>query len=138
MTAADLRALARRVCDEPPSRELDRDIARILVPADAEDVARSSYGWSYRVFGPSGWDEEWVDAKPYTTSLDAAASLMPEGWRNVSIELGCGEQEDRCCCMVYDENQHIVAAPHAPTEAQARTAAALLAMAADLEARDDQ
>ncbi len=43
-----------------PDRELDAEIARFLILAGAEDIARSRYGWSY-----------------FTASLDAAVTLYP-------------------------------------------------------------
>jgi hypothetical protein len=80
---ATLLALAER-CEQAagPDRELDKDISRVLLPAAAEGITRSRYGWSYRVFGPSGWDDEWLETLPYTASLDAAVTLVPEwcGW----------------------------------------------------------
>jgi hypothetical protein len=58
---ATLLALAER-CEQAagPDRELDAEIARFLVLAGAEDIARSRYGWSY-----------------FTASLDAAVTLVP-------------------------------------------------------------
>ena len=79
---ATLEALLARVLEgEGPDRELDAEIARMQLPPDADAVTRSRHGWSYRVFGPDGWDDEWLENKPYTASLDAALTLMPEGWR---------------------------------------------------------
>jgi hypothetical protein len=76
-----LLALAER-CEQAagPDKELDRDISRVLLPAAAGNITRSRYGWSYRVFGPSGWgDFEWLENLPFTASLDAAVTLVPEG-----------------------------------------------------------
>ena len=75
-----LLALAER-CEQAagPDRELDQEISRVLLPATAEGITRSRYGWSYRVFGPSGWDDEWIETLPFTASLDAAVTLVPEG-----------------------------------------------------------
>ena len=78
---ATLQALLNRVLEgEGPDRELDSDITRMLLPHDADAVTRSRYGWSYSVFGPDGWDDEWLENKSYTTSLDAALTLVPEGY----------------------------------------------------------
>jgi hypothetical protein len=76
-----LLALAER-CEQAvgPDRELDQDISRVLLPAEAEGITRSRYGWSYRVFGPSGWgDFKWLENLPFSASLDAAVTLVPEG-----------------------------------------------------------
>lgn len=81
---ATLEALLARVLEgEGPDRELDAEIARMLLPSDADAVTRSRYGWSYRVFGPDGWDDEWLENKPYTASLDATLTLVPEGWHSL-------------------------------------------------------
>lgn len=78
---ATLQAMLNRVLEgEGPDRELDAEIARLLLPPDADAVTRSRHGWSYRVFGPDGWDDEWLENKPYTESLDAALTLVPKGW----------------------------------------------------------
>lgn len=76
-TRADLLALADRVEREEPSRELDARIAKAIGwtqndPRDADDWA----GWTDparpgRIFIPRHW----------TSSLDAAASLCPAGWK---------------------------------------------------------
>jgi hypothetical protein len=60
---ATLLALADR-CEQAagPDRGIDAEIARFLILAGAEDIARSRYGWSY-----------------FTASLDAAVTLVPEG-----------------------------------------------------------
>lgn len=111
MTTDNLLALALRVEREEPSDELHWCIQEAVHP-------------------------EWrrTTAEPYTTSLDAAASLMPPGW------------------VVNDVNQSIhgfwyirlwpadpsaigMSEGNAPTEPRARTAAALRARAQ--EARDD-
>ena len=83
---ATLEALLARVLEgEGPDRELDAEIARLLLPPDADAVTRSRHGWSYRVFGPDGWDDEWLENKPHTASLDAALTLVPEGyWWQIS------------------------------------------------------
>ena len=77
---ATLESLLARVLEgEGPDLELDAEITRMLLPPDADAVTRSRHGWSYRVFGPDGWDDEWLENKPYTASLDAALTLVPEG-----------------------------------------------------------
>ena len=83
---ATLQALLNRVLEGTgPDRELDAEITRMLLPPDADAVTRSRHGWSYRVFGPDGWDDEWLENKPYTASLDAALTLVPNGyWWQIS------------------------------------------------------
>ena len=76
---ATLLALAER-CEQAagPDRGLDQDITKLLVPRNAEPVHRSRYGWSFIVSG-SGKGFEWLQNQPYTASLDAAVTLVPEG-----------------------------------------------------------
>ena len=142
MTPADLRALAKRACEEKPSRELDDAIAFTRLPSDAEHPTKSIYGWKYRVFGLTGWEDEWLDTKPYTISLDAAASLMPGGWwlhrvGEVRREIVCAGDRHQPLGIFRCEIQHVrggrLQCAEAPTEPQARAAAALLARAADME-----
>jgi hypothetical protein len=86
MSRADLTALIERVeAATGPDRELDAEIARTRLPADADDIARSRGGWSYRVFGPEGWDDEWMEVRPYTGSLNAAATLA-SNWIIVALD----------------------------------------------------
>jgi hypothetical protein len=123
-----LLALAAR-CEQAagPDRELDQDISRVLLPAAAEGIARSRYGWSYRVFGPFGWDDEWLETLPFTRSLDAAVTLVPEGheWlrKNPQTMTVYREPDD-----LKEWAQHIDA--RAATSALALCAAALRARAA--------
>lgn len=75
---ATLEFLAQRVERESPSRELDAEI----------DCAR--YGYIYLGLKDGGYLHDWpaknierstaFQWSRYTSSLDAAASLMPEGW----------------------------------------------------------
>ena len=63
--ADELRALADRCEREEPSLLLDFDIHHAVAARKAESIPSS-----------------------YTTSLDAAVTLVPEGW---SISVGCSE-----------------------------------------------
>lgn len=67
-------------------------------------------------------------AKPFTSSRDAAASLMPEDL-SVNVVTGGMQGELTYVEVFISEDIHWCDA-HAPTEAQARAAAALRAMAA--------
>jgi hypothetical protein len=147
MTPAELRALAKRVCEEQPSQELDCEVA-FAVGWRLKTV--DSVGYWRR--GDFSWTAEMEGIPPaFLTSLDAAASLMPEG---------CGLEVRRywlskSISHAYDQIKHgpgdgvawsVVASwgiagecaviEDCPTEPQARVAAALLALAADTEARD--
>jgi len=70
VTRADLLALAARVeAATGADRELDREIDRALFP---QYWRRSETG---------SWFSNYVHRPPaFTASLDAAASLVPEGW----------------------------------------------------------
>lgn len=125
MTPAELRALAKRVCEEQPSRELDAEIAETL-------------GFPKQICIGDGLitEQRWVpwNLKHYTTSLDAAASLMPEGWRVYAIvDFG---PDGPWVCEVQRDSKPMRVNAEAPTEPAARVAAALLARAADMEASD--
>ena len=78
---ATLLALAER-CEQAagPDRRLDQDITKLLVPNNARHIYRSRRGWSFFV-SDSGKGIEWLENQPYTASLDAAVTLVPEGWR---------------------------------------------------------
>lgn len=119
---ATLLSLADR-CERAsgPDRHLDAEIARVLLPSEATGITRSRYGWSYRVFGPSGWDDEWLETLPFTASLNAAVTLVPEGWTWARYHNGAVE------CVSRD---HSITKACANTSALALCAAALRAMAA--------
>lgn len=128
MNRDDLTALIARVeAARGPDRELDAEIARTLLPHNAEHVARSRSGWSYRVFGPEGWDDEWTETRPYTASLDAAMALVPEGlfWTVAFGQLT--PQEPLGGALISRRDGSDVAQAKATTPALALTAAALRA-----------
>ncbi len=82
MSAATLRALADRCEREEPSRELDVEIALRV-------------GWRRNRNLPNIWMEAtssklFGHPPRYTTSLDAAATLVPEGWCISSLSSTCG------------------------------------------------
>lgn len=149
-TATELRALARRVCEEQPSPELLKDIFRAL--GLAPDTSRpNGYGWCEDDWGwwlLTGEDgripPKRLDPKPWLTSLDAAASLLPLGWRVQQVGMWSAavlRAKGPWQCIVEREETETgplnpcwdTRCDHAPTEAQARTAAALLAHAADCD-----
>jgi hypothetical protein len=73
-----LLALAER-CEQAagPDRVLDAEITKSFIPRDATHVARSRDGWSFII----AQEFEWLENQPYTASLDAAVTLVPDGWR---------------------------------------------------------
>jgi hypothetical protein len=117
---AVLRSLADRVEREPPSRELQEAIATAL-------------GWECGADGQSVfWRDPATDAwqmglPEWLTSIDAAASMMPEGWRVASLFMWPDPKEWRCTMIRSGESECGIA----PTEPQARVAAALRARAAE-------
>lgn len=101
-----LRALAARVVAEAPSRALDAEIAEAI-------------------------SSVWPQDTHYTTSRDAAASAMPEGWlvqlhQNVLWAVGAIPRPFRPEMSVTIE---------APTEPQARAALMLLVRAREMESK---
>lgn len=137
MSADELRALAARVCAEPPSRDLDGLIYMATRPAPQRlpvswkvlpDTGQI-YAWSHPPPHAPGTGGVWARAPEYTTSLDAAASAMPEGWHWGVLDNG----------QAYvTRPEHGRSTVQAATPAAALTAAALLARAADMEARHDR
>jgi hypothetical protein len=119
----ELRSLAKRVCEEAPSRELDLAVSNLAF-SDYDIVTLDENG----VF----WSSEKIPVQIpfYTISLDAAASLMLAWW-DVDVCVFVGHATVRA----FRNSPPLTTTDviRAPTEPQARTAAALLAMAVDLE-----
>ena len=111
MKAADLEALAQRVEREESSVDLDIAVLDAL----------------------TGTEYEPPYYQPFTSSLDAAASLMPPGWYVSGLE--DAYDDSWVSCLLCKKSTGMSAQGTAPTEPRARTAAALRAMA--MEARDE-
>lgn len=81
-TPEALNALADRVEREEPSRELDAAIAQMASIAHrSRRTARGVNKGREWLVDSHGRVEEWRHAPPsYTTSLDAAVTLVPEQW----------------------------------------------------------
>jgi hypothetical protein len=110
--AATLRALIERVEQATGAdRRLDGDIETAL-------------GWP---FAP------WTgDARPFTSSLDAAASLVPDGWSwSVDTHNKAGP------IAICEPARGVFCRSEASTPALALTAAALRARLAEMEAGDE-
>lgn len=147
----DLRALADRVEREEPSRELDCLIERAISPDrsvlfDPGSVAHDGdkrrrrppkYG-PLRNFPLDGWDDyeaiaASIGAERYTSSRDAAAMLMPEGWMLFYLEQypdDCAVESRRGVVRFGVAKGRILAESEASghhAEARARCAAALRA-----------
>jgi hypothetical protein len=78
MTLRDLLEASER-----GSRELDLEIFLEINPCFRElprDDRPTSFGWTHPLDGRVYFDT------PYTTSIDAAMTLVPEGWRVSSME----------------------------------------------------
>lgn len=127
---AHLRALAARVRTEEPSDAL-RDTVLIALgwtPATAED---NFFG----LYDPEGG--YWAYPPDPLTSIDAAAGAMPEGWI-LTIEtpsgMGCTVEGAWDYGDDPDPEDYLTIYSEAPTEARARCAAALEAMAAEGDA----
>lgn len=124
-TRADLIALAARVEQaQGPDRELDAEIARAI-------------GWKESLSGrwwkPPGGDDWNFVLPPFTASLDAALTLVPEGWI-FAVHSGDDRGPPVAYCV---PNMGRLPWPHwvddinAATPALALTAAALRARAED-------
>lgn len=126
-TPEDLRQLAEEVEKlEGPSRKMDarvHAIALVVVhgaPADRHDEIA---GATRRAL--ADWREK--DIPIYTSSLDAAASLMPKGWH---VHVGGPSDSGRWGVSAGRMTRpYLLCNTYAGTEALARTAAALRARA---------
>lgn len=128
MTKAEIIALAERVeRAEGPSLVLDRDVALAIYPG-----AKPVPGVDARI---SVWDGNGLTqrtVKPYTASLDAAMSLVPEDW-HLSLSMG------RINIVTLTEDSDDPVAParvfeaSASTPALALTAASLRAIAEEMD-----
>lgn len=118
MTDADRQALldlaARCEAAEGPDRELDAEIA-------------FATGWATHALHKQEWlrpDGVVCGLPEYTASLDAATSLVPEGW--------CWQlrHDDRPCAQFWQDGDEYCLTALAATPALAQCAAALKARAA--------
>jgi hypothetical protein len=118
MSTISLSELATRVEVELPTYELLEGIA-------------SGLGWKQ---GPGRSSKLWRDSKdftcklpPWLSSIDAAASLMPEGWFPSISELPGGRWE-----VLLERKDGARILVESLSEPQARTAAALRAREAEV------
>ncbi|MBK8246247.1 MAG: hypothetical protein IPK85_02390 [Gemmatimonadetes bacterium] len=106
-------------------RDLAQEVERLDAPCDDMDARIGrAIGLDIR---PKG---DWSGAPHFTAALDAAAGLMPERWCPEIVHRGnlwrvWGRPSSGICVF-----------GHGTTEAVARTACALRALAADLEGTD--
>ena len=118
MPTTALSEIATRVEVEPPTCELLEGIACAL-------------GWLQHDKAPLFWrpreGHDWIKLPPWLSSIDAAASLMPEGWR-VSVDQ---YRDVWKCIAVKGLPIAFSLVGCAKTESQARTAAALRALQAE-------
>lgn len=125
MTPDALRALAKRVAEEQPSRELDVEVHVACGLGYATHNGHVAMGSSCGAYGVGH----------YTTSLDDAETARPKSCVPISIFYDGDGRAVASTEMIFSG---VDIEARAPTEPQARTAAALLALAADMEARDAQ
>ena len=129
MTRAELLALAARVeAATGPDRELDYAILRVLKPEYAGSEWQP-YADGLRHVNDSS-DARTLPAREtcpqqWTSSLDAAASLVPEGWKWWTNSTAYG----RCWLIVGDRVISTAQSAQCATPALALTAAALRARA---------
>ena len=122
-----------------PCRVVDAEVLCALGTHVLEKRGRDRKAWWYLVGGadydrldPDGYRSQWNGVPAYTASLDAAMSLVPEGWTYVSLEVCAkGKPTQHCRASVErlvgpDEIDERVAG-YAPTPALALCAAALRA-----------
>lgn len=114
-----------------PTTMNNPDRARVLLAlADRVEREEPSFDLSSALKQAIGHDDPLWHFRPYLTSLDAAASAMPKGWRIWMID-----QSDTGFAVTMHRPSAIgslVVSAEAPTEPRARLAAALRAMAVEV------
>lgn len=126
MTAEALRALADEVEGLPTQGNFDVE-CRILTTLFPEiDVTHGVATWTSG--GSAGTR---ISIPAYTRSIDAAAALMPDGWSPEIIKV-----QHRWRAMGIPSPGGIAVVGFGATEPLARTACALRAIAADIEAKE--
>lgn len=139
MTRAEYEALAMRVEREEPSRELDAAVDCLVRDRMLHPLLPSGFtmamGADHRLAKAPYITRDHGPAPHYTTSLDAAASLMPVTVQEVTVRQYPSGTVVRATTAsgvpVYSE----VHDDSRTAEAQARTAAALRARG--MEAKDE-
>lgn len=126
-----LRDLAQRVRTEDPSKDLDAEIAEAVghrVKWHVSNGTMDPYAAIYwQTPHPRAGMKEPLPR--FTTSIDAAAALMPEGW-HITIEyFGAGWEVNMYQTDAEDDD---ILRVRAPTLPRAWTAASLLAREAEL------
>lgn len=121
MTPTALSALAERVCIDEPSDEL-RDAVLIAMGWErVKDPEPRGIWW----IAPDGF---WGECPPNPlTSIDAAAALMPDGRLVAVTEYASGRWVVSAYAFAFGPP---IIVGDAPDEPRARTAAALMVMAA--------
>jgi hypothetical protein len=102
-----------------PDRELDAAIKELV-----------GHEWDYAAdWGPRGFEEP--VAHPYTASIEAALTLVPEGWTYVSLEICARGLPTQHCRVSIErmigEDDQVGVCGHAAKPALAIAAAALRA-----------
>lgn len=71
-----------------PDRQLDAEIVVAITPdvVGIEPTVMNKREWLFRFDPPRRWLESWLSVPAYTASLDAAVTLVPEGWAIASLE----------------------------------------------------
>lgn len=126
MTPTELNALACRVETETPSEDL---CIAVL----------TAFGWTldgdwWTRTTPAGTDRvSYVSLPNPLQRLDDAAALMPEGWRVQMIDQNRDRNRWFCALDTLNDDNYPTVVGYAPTEPQARTAAALRARMVEME-----
>jgi hypothetical protein len=109
-----------------PDRELDETIACAL------HIAQNRNGFIYWMNEAGSTDVLWHHAIKFTASLDAAMTLVPEGWLPI---IDAASEDD---AVLVDLWARVTVAPHKPKRRHAKAATPALALcAAALRARDE-
>lgn len=130
MNAADLRALAEQ-CEQAagPNRELEREVAFAFDLPDADEFG-CEHSWAAMCGTGLRWgDQAQLVAPKFTSSLDAAMTLVPE-----DAEWGGGSKDTTgrawaWCARRWQQQGEVMKIANGATPALALTAAALRALA---------
>lgn len=115
--------IARIESGDGDERELDAEVGRVVFGPDA--VRNGGVGWPFGTMIVPCYPG-WMELPRYMTSVDAALTLLPEGWWLAF--LGWNDARDAATAVIESFCANHDGQGRAPTPARAITAACLRAL----------